>query len=346
MFVNTIMLQFMKKLVLILVLLIMGTGVFVYIDQQNSDLPLIKPLGTPDFFKYFQKKPGDDSFLAEKGIINILLLGIDRRSKTQLGFNTDTMILVSLNPTTNKVLFTSVPRDLWINGNKINALYTIYGWETLKNAFEQITGQEIHGYIMTDFEDFRWLVDAFGGIPVTIQRTFTDYTFPNNTDTGVLAVTFTEGYEKMGGERSLTFARSRKGTNGEGSDLMRAKRQHLILQGMLEAIKQPESIFWPMDIPAFYEAVTNFRMETTLTLEDTYYLWDFYKDKDLYSYESFVVDDKYVYHPGMYPQSPYHAWVFIAREPGFADLHADIKAKLEGTYVEEPTENQEHSGTF
>jgi LCP family protein required for cell wall assembly len=244
------------------------------------------------------------------------------------------MILLSINPKTNKVLLTSVPRDLWVNGNKMNALYTVYGWDTLKDAFEKITGQQVDAYIKADFEDFRWVVDAFGGVPVDIQRTFTDSTFPNNSDTAVVTVTFTQGVEKMTGERALVFARSRKGDNGEGSDLMRAKRQHLILQGMLEAVKQPESMFWPMDVEKFYNAVTNFKMETTLSLNDAYYLWDFYKDKDLYEIESFVIGDKYIYHPGMYPDSEYRAWVFVAREPGFANLHRDVTAKLNKTFVE------------
>ena len=269
-------------------------------------------------------------------IINILLIGIDRRNKSQTGFNTDIMVLVSVNPTTNRVLLTSVPRDLWVNGNKINALYTVNGHNSLLSAFEQITGQAVSGYIMSDFEDLKWLVDAFGGVPVDVQRTFTDFNFPNNSDTAVVTVTFTEGREIMSGERALTFARSRKGTNGEGSDLMRAKRQHLILQGLVEAVSRPGSKFWPMDIKTFYAAATSpTKMVTTLNLDDVYYLWDFYKDKDKYSVESFVIGDEYIYHPGTYPESSYHAWVFVPRGSSWTKLHQDIANKLEGTFTEE-----------
>jgi len=262
-----------------------------------------------------------------KEILNILLLGIDRRSKSATTYNTDTMILLSVNKESNVVLLTSVPRDLWINGNKINALYSIQGEKVLVDAFEKITGLAIDGYISCDFEDFRWIVDSFGGVPVDIERTFADPTFPNNSDTGILRVTFEKGTEKMAGDRALTFARSRKGNNGEGSDLMRAKRQHKILIGMVNAISQPGSIFWPMDLPKFYEAVTQ-RMHTTLSLVDITYLWDFYKDRGDYEIISFVVDDKYVYHPGLYPQSTYKAWVFIPREASFETLHNDIQKML------------------
>jgi len=271
-----------------------------------------------------------------KEILNILLLGIDRRSKSATTYNTDTMILLSANPKSNTVLLTSVPRDLWINGNKLNALYSVQGEDVLLNAFEKITGLEVDGYIRCDFEDFRWIVESFGEVPVDIERTFTDISFPNNSDTGAISVTFEEGSEKMDGDRALTFARSRKGDNGEGSDLMRAKRQHLILMGMIDAISQPESIFWPMNLPKFYETVTQ-HMYTTLNLGDITYLWDFYKDRDKYEITSFVVDDRYIYHPGMYPQSDYKAWVFIPRDESFGTLHSDIHKMLYPSSLSEPT---------
>lgn len=331
------------KILLSLVTLVLVFGASFIITSSlikvtNGDGAITTPLA--EFIKLNEEQRVEaehkaNSALSTKEVLNILLIGIDRRSKYQNGFNTDVMILASISPKTNKVLLTSVPRDLWVNGNKINALYTIDGPETLVDAFEQITGQEVDGYILTDFADFKWVIDAFGGVPVTVERTFTDNTFPNDSDTAVVSVTFTEGFEKMSGARALIFARSRKGSNGEGSDLMRAKRQHLILQGLVQAVSQPESKFWPMDVKVFYEAVASVeRMKTTLSLNDCIYLWDFYKDKDKYTVESFVIGDTYIYHPGLYPDSAYHAWVFIPRESSWTQLHEDIKAKLDGTFVD------------
>jgi len=298
-------------------------------NTTSPELPISQTKGTSKEIEI-----ADSSPLENKDILNILLLGIDRRSKQQTGFNTDTMILLSVNPKDNIALLTSVPRDLWINGNKINSLYSTQGENTLINAFEKVTDLEIDGYIRCDFEDFRWIVDSFGGVPVDVETTFTDPSFPNNTDTGIKTVTFNSGTEKMDGDRALIFARSRKGNNGEGSDLMRAKRQHRVLLGMVDGISQPESRFWPMELPKFYEAVTQ-RMHTTLKLTDVRYLWDFYKDRDKYKVVSFVVDDKYVYHPGMYPNSEYHAWVFIPREGSFENLHQDIQSMLYSKNSEE-----------
>ena len=276
-------------------------------------------------------------------IINILLIGADtgiiRRENGQSGFNTDTMILVSINNTTKKVLLISVPRDLWVNQNKINALYTILGENSLTDAFEQVTGQKVDAVIKVDFDQFKWIVDSFGGVNTKIVTSFTDNQFPNNTDTGIKTISFLEGYELMNGERALDYSRSRKGDNGEGSDLKRAKRQHLILIGMLDSIKNINSKFWPIDLDLFYNSIIQQNIHTTLTINDIYYLWDLYKDKNLYDIESFVVDEKYVYHPGLYPNSEYRAWVFIAKEQGFNNLHKDITAKLNKTYQEKTDEN-------
>jgi len=329
-------------LILLFILTIIVGGIYFFIIKSKEFQTIVSPYQLTKETENKDEKELKSLFEKKKklfgDVINILLIGTDtsssRRANGQLGFNTDSMILVSVNTKTNRVLLTSVPRDLWINGNKINALYTVYGENTLVDAYQKITGQDIDGVIRVDFDQFRWLVDAIGGVPINIETTFTDTTFPNRNDTDVETVSFTQGAEIMDGWRALTFARSRHGDNGEGSDLMRAKRQHLILKGFVNGISQAKSIFWPMDIANFYTSISNQDIYTTLSLDDVYYLWDFYKDRDKYQVESLIVDGTYVYHPGMYPESEYTAWVFIPIEPGFENLHRDIQDKLDGTYVD------------
>jgi LCP family protein required for cell wall assembly len=306
------------------------------VNNKSESVENNPPPAQPVAHKSAEELLKEGSIFYMKPVINVLLIGLDtsqgRRSRGQLGSNTDVLILASVNTKTNRVLLTSVPRDLWVNGNKINALLSVYGWETLKDAFEKISGATVDGYIKLDFDGLKWMVDSFGGVPVNVETDFTDSEFPNNADSGAQTVTFNKGYELLDSERALIFARSRHGNNGEGSDLMRAKRQHLILQGMVQAVKQPNSLFWPMDLPKFFDAVTT-HMETSLKLADVYYLWDFYKDRDLYQIESFVIGSDYLYYPGMYPESEYHAWVFLPINNDFSKLQSDIKAKLEGTFI-------------
>lgn len=338
-------LYLMSKNVLIVLIITMLTvgGIYFYIINSKEFQTIISPYQIVKEKDTKDDLQNTESLFAQKketfgDVINILLLGVDtsegRRSRGQSGFNTDSMIMVSVNTKTNRILLTSVPRDLWINGNKINALYTVYGEDVLVDAYEKITGQTIDGVIRVDFDQFMWVVDSFGGVPVNVETTFMDDTFPDRQDQGVETVTFAQGPETLYGWRALTFARSRHGNNGEGSDLMRAKRQHLLLKGMVNAISQPTSKFWPLDMERLYSAIKTEEIYTTLTLEDCTFLWDFYKDKDKYQIESLVVGADYVYHPGMYPDSEYRAWVFVAKEPGFVNLHQDITAKLDGTFIE------------
>jgi len=336
---------FMAKRIFFIILFFVTVGViaiYSYIVNSKEFKTIVSPYRLAEEEKKTDESNLNSVFEEKKkyygDIINILLVGTDtsttRRAKGQLGFNTDSMILVSVNTKTNKVLLTSVPRDLWINGNKINALYTVYGEETLVDAYEKVTGQQIDGVIRADFDQFRWLMDSIGGVPVNIENSFTDTTFPNRLDSDVETVAFTQGTETMDGWRALTFARSRHGDNGEGSDLMRAKRQHIILKGFVNGINQEKSKFWPFDAEKFFNDIKAQDIYTTLDLNDVKYLWDFYKDKDKYTIDSLVVDGRYVYHPGMYPQSDYTAWVFIAKEPGFTNLHKDIQDRLDGTYID------------
>lgn len=372
-----------KKMLLIAILIIGALGGLIFLQNGNLENFLAGKNNTVNFAKPLASKNKDitwptgvigdinketpiniptdsaentkpDNSL-NKEVISILLVGTDssigRRERGQRGFNTDSTILVSINQKTKRVLLTSVPRDLWINDNKINALYTVFGEETLSDAFFKITGLKVDRVIRADFDGFKWVIDSFGGVPIKVERSFSDSNFPNNTDSGPITVEFKEGEELMDGERALIFARSRKGTNGEGSDLMRAKRQHLILQALTKAVSQKGSKYWPMDVKTYFEAAQSLGdIYTNMSLADATFLWNFFKDKDQYKVESFVIGDQYLYHPGMYPESPYHAWVFIPREENFATLHKDITAKLEGTFVEKPssdsatnTENKENT---
>lgn len=310
------------------VFIIIGFISYLFINSSN------KPEGTSDdkgiIGNLLETKPSYKSELEKDEIVNVLLIGKDigkeRKAKGQTGYNTDILILLSINPKENRAVLTSFPRDIWQNNAKINAILVTQGMDSLLTAMSNISGQKITKFISIDFDGIRWLVDAFGGVPVDVQTSFTDNSFPNNTDTAVTTVSFQKGTEVLTGERALTFARSRKGNNGEGSDLMRAKRQHLILKGMIKSVENEKSQFFPFDIKEFYEEVIK-NTETNVSLDDAYYMFTFYKNINDYNIKSLVLDDRYIYHPEN--AAPYGgAWVFISKDPGFKTLHKDVREFL------------------
>lgn len=298
--------------------------------KKSPEVSLTETINNLTSQKTREQELMDNSFFKEKEVVNILLVGKDigreRRSKGQTGFNTDTIILLSINPNKKKVLITSFPRDIWQNNAKINSILITQGMDSLLDAISKISGQKIDKYITVDFDGLRWLVNQFKGIPVEVETGFTDNTFPDNFDTKVMTVSFQAGNQIMDGEEALTFARSRKGNNGEGSDLKRAKRQHQILKGMVNAVEKKDSAFYPFNIEEFYTQVVK-NLETNVSLEDAYYIFSFYNNIKEYQIQSLVLDDRYIYHPGI--SSSYGgSWVFIAKDAGFKTLHKDINEYL------------------
>ncbi|MFZ5424816.1 MAG: LCP family protein [Patescibacteria group bacterium] len=346
----------MKTAILIFVIAILitigGFAAIRYKTNQNEQVqtqtfsPVVKNEDSHpvDVFSKYSVTTEEPKMLPEEtnpltgsdDLVTLVLLGIDRRSKDELGFRTDTIVIVSANTETNKVVLTSVPRDLWVNGGRINALFTQNGWESLQAGLKEITGFTINDYIYTDFDDFVWIVDAMGGVPVTVERTFVDTSYPVDETKEYQTIEFTAGAEKLTGERALIYARSRKGDNGEGSDWMRMRRQHLILKGMLDAVTSPESIFNPMVVEEAFKLVTTNKMITSLSLDKAKLLWDLYKDKDLYEIESLYLDGEYLYNP---PLEDYGgAWVLVENENGYKKFQEVLNAKLNDlNYEDTPT---------
>jgi len=174
------------------------------------------------------------------------------------------------------------------------------------------------------------------GVEVQVENTFTDSSYPVDATKGYQTVTFTQGTEKLTGERALIFSRSRKGNNGEGSDWARMKRQHLILKGMPSAVLSPKSLFNPMVVEKAFKTITEGKMDTNLTVEDAKYLWSFYKDRDQYEIESVYLDYDFLRSP---PMEDYGgAWVLVAKDPSYKTIHNYINSKLNPI---EPIDNGE-----
>jgi len=131
--------------------------------------------------------PGvDNSVKGEKdGRINIVLLGMRGAGVVGGGTLADSIIVASIKPRENKVSMISVPRDLytrnpgWGNQTKINAVYAAgeengkkEGMEDMKTVLGEVTGLPIHYAVTIDFAGFKQLIDAIGGIEITLDAPF------------------------------------------------------------------------------------------------------------------------------------------------------------------------------
>ena len=185
------------------------------------------------------------------GITNFLILGRGG-SGHEGGLLTDSMILVRLKNSDNKVATVSIPRDLRVklsNGEyrKINATYGV-GYSAQKDktkqaetgaqysakTVESVVGVPIHYWVDLDFAGFKKVVDEIGGVTVNVDKAIHDPYYPkeyfdssgnyHKTDQYQL-FSMPAGVQKMNGETALKFARSRE----TSSDFDRAKRQQQVI---------------------------------------------------------------------------------------------------------------------
>lgn len=178
--------------------------------------------------------------------INILLLAVG--GEGHKGENlADTIIIVSLKPQENKAALLSIPRDLYVQVpeneyfTKINAVHAYgegeragQGPERMREVVEEITGQTMHYFARVDFLAFKHVVDAVGGVNITIENSFFDYWHK---------ISFPAGTEKMNGERALAYVRARYIEGGEGGDFKRAARQQQVLLGLRDKVFSVQTAF-------------------------------------------------------------------------------------------------------
>jgi LCP family protein required for cell wall assembly len=192
------------------------------------------------------------------GRINLLLLGIDRRSGTGWAYRTDTIVVVTVDPDSRAAGMLSIPRDLQITipghgEDRINTA-NVYGSQQnspgagpdlVKATIEANFGIPVDGYIMIDFLTFERIVDTLGGIDVQVPKTLHDTRYPDPRRGDPYAfktIHFDPGWQHMDGKRALEYVRSRMSS----SDFDRARRQQLILLAIREKALSLSAIpRWP-----------------------------------------------------------------------------------------------------
>jgi LCP family protein required for cell wall assembly len=180
--------------------------------------------------------------------VNILLLGSDQRPNTG-GFRTDTMILLTLNPSAGTVNMTSFPRDLYVyipgwTVQRMNTAHAQGGFDLLALTFEYNFGVHPDHYVLINMWSFEDAIDSLGGVDVEVGRTLTDH----RDDYGQYTVY--EGTQHMDGETALWYVRSRYSTN----DFDRGRRQQEVIVAAFRKLLSLDAL---NRAPQLYEAYHN-----------------------------------------------------------------------------------------
>jgi LCP family protein required for cell wall assembly len=187
-----------------------------------------------------------------------LIAGYDHRAgtgtKSLVGSNSDTLMLVRADPTNHTLSLLSFPRDLWVNiychgdtvytQSRINSAWSICGRdgpEATVNTMEHLTHLNINYLITVDFHAFKQLVNRLHGVYMNIDQR---YYIPLHT--GTSAINLRPGYQKLNGGEALSYVRFRH----FDSDIYRTGRQQLFLEALKSRLRSSLSIgSLPLEIP-------------------------------------------------------------------------------------------------
>ncbi len=241
---------------------------------------------------------GLDQLTGSDGRFTMLVLGSDARGHLS-GERTDTIMIVTIDPASGKVAMVSLPRDMenvpiapgLVYGPKVTGLFQDYKlshganrsqqFEDMVKAMEYAFGIEIDRYALAHFTSITHLIDAIGGIDVTLAHKFVDTSGPtSHIVKGGLRLK--AGVNHLDGIHVLAFCRSRDTT----SDYDRARRQQVTISVTIQKV-----LSTGIDaVPAFAQTVLGDNgIETNLQLSDAVTLYALAQQGRLTNFKSVVL---------------------------------------------------------
>ncbi|MGW8630862.1 LCP family protein [Streptomyces sp. NPDC055793] len=233
----------------VLLLALGGTGYWLYsgLNGNIDGVDLDKALGTDRP----EKLPTSGQ--------NLLVLGSDSRAGDNASLGTgkvagarsDTALVVHIPEGRKQAVAVSIPRDTLVtrpeceksDGSALpeaervmfNSVYSQAGPACVVKTVEKMSGVRMDHYMEIDFAGFKGLVDAIGGVPVTVEEPIKD---------PASGLDLSAGTHTLDGTQSLAFVRTRHGV-GDGSDLGRIGLQQQFLIALLSEVKKQDLLGSP-----------------------------------------------------------------------------------------------------
>ena len=206
---------------------------------------------------------------SSKDPINILVLGMDvgdtDNQENKSIRRSDTIMVFNYNPNTKKAHLVSIPRDTMIEVDayldtgeyqrywKINAAYALGGEEEVVNQVESLLNIGINYIVEVDYQAFRSVIDAIGGVDMTIEQ---DMFYDD--DMQDLHIHFNAGETvHLDGQKAEEFFRWRQNNDGTGfanGDLDRIKNQQLFISKLVDKVLTPSIVF---KVPNILKAISD-----------------------------------------------------------------------------------------
>lgn len=232
----------------------------------------------------------------------VLLMGLDTRpDETNAACRTDTMMVVSIDPVTDRIGILSIPRDTYVEVpnyglRKINTACVIgnlelngRGPQLAMQTIQYNFGIEVNDYLMVDFNTFIEIIDLIGGIDVNAVQTIDDPEYPD-MNYGYDPFYLEAGPHHLDGATALKYSRSRYASD----DIDRGRRQQEVVFAVRNRVLSRDMVddLITRAIPLWNEL--NDGVDTGLSLEQLLRLAAYAKDIPDENIKSAVLDWDYL----------------------------------------------------
>lgn len=198
--------------------------------------------------------------------INILLLGSDTRESgadlmTSLGERADAIMVVHVPADRKSVQVMSIMRDSWVpidgyGEAKVNAAYSYGSIPLMAQTLEQLIGQRIDHVAVIDFEGFKGMTDALGGVTINNPKQFESNRIKGHV--------FEQGEITLNGEEALAFVGERYAFID--GDYQRVRNQQLYLEALIGKILSAQTLTNPVTVSNLIASVSPYiGVDSTLT---------------------------------------------------------------------------------
>lgn len=276
--------------------------------------------------------------------ITMLLMGIDERIEVNAipSPNTDSMILVSVDPVSQRAAVLSLPRDLWVTipgfaHGRINTAYKLGatsnypggGPGLAKDTVAQNLGVTVDYHVRVNFVAFEETIDAIfpRGVQVCVEEEIHDPDYPD-AGYGTIEVYFPIGCQRLDGQRLLQYARTRATYDG---DFGRSARQQQVLRAVQSEILSVGGVVnLILQLPSLWSQLSE-HFETNLQVEQISDLLALLGEMDTSDVVYEIVDERYV----EFGTTATGEQVLVPRQNGLSELAAYLLNPQESFSLEE-----------
>lgn len=186
---------------------------------------------------------GDDVKF-DNDVVNILLVGSDRRSDETEAGRSDSSMIATINMKTKELKLTSLMRDMYVDipghgRNKLNSAYSFGGVDLLYKTIAQNFDIKIDKYCVVDFSTFEKVINEVGGIEIDLEEKEADYLNTTNYISKKKYRNVKAGKHILNGNQALGYSRIRYVVSkkyGDG-DFGRTGRQRAVMQATFDKVK-------------------------------------------------------------------------------------------------------------